>query len=378
MWMKPKFLEIVLFLLMVVGIGFLFPFKVADAKEVVEKPCEMTVFENAPFVLEGYTYIPVREIAEHLGVAVTWNGSKNQLILDDCKTGFSFKPLTEEPGWGEYSVLSHGSEQTGLKDEAEVISWPYHMEEGRYFLPLRYLAQTFGWSLVWNPGRREASLSVKGANGRVEAMQFYVEDPYARRLWPTPKRIAYLTFDDGPSQAVTPLILDILNQENIKATFFVVGEQAKRNPEILERIHKEGHTIGNHTYSHQPAVLLSGVEPFMQEIRQAEEVIHSVIGERPRIVRMPYGTNFSNWPAYNLALQKSGYRHVSWNINSFDANAKNVPAEQIINAVKQQVAGKDKVIILFHDLASKTTVIALPEIIHHLKSQGYFIWPMSN
>jgi peptidoglycan-N-acetylglucosamine deacetylase len=155
-----------------------------------------------------------------------------------------------------------------------------------------------------------------------------------------------------------------------------VGNRVQRYPEILQRIHAEGHSIGNHTYSHQPAVLYSGVGPFMEEVRIAEEIIYSVIGERPEIFRMPYGTNFPQWPAYLSALEKNGYRHVSWNVNSFDASAKNVPAERIFNDVRRQVQGKNEVNILFHDLVSQTTVEALPGIIRYLQRQGYYFMPI--
>ncbi len=373
--MKPRGLQGMLFLFSVL-VAVIFPLRGAVAHEALERHHdELTVFEQAPFVLEGHTYVPVRELAGQLEIALRWDGEENKLIFDNGQHAFGFERLSDQPGRGIVTNLGSELDHHAMNRETEGI-WPYHLERGRLFLPLRQLAQFFEWNIAWEPDRKEISLAANSFNGKPFSLSFIVDEPYSRQLWPTPQRIAYLTFDDGPSQKVTPLILDILSKENIKATFFVVGEQVKKNPEILKRIYEEGHTIGNHTYSHQPAVIFSGTGPLMQEIRKSEELIYATIGERTTIFRMPYGTNFSQWPAYRRALEQSGYSHVSWNVNSMDSTAKNVPAGRIVNSVKRQVTGKDKVIILFHDLVSTTTAEALPDIIQYLKGQGYFIWPI--
>lgn len=353
------FLAAVIFLLGILMMGS----DLAHGEESCEK-AEMTSFELAPFVLDGKTYVPVRELAGHVGMHVSFDQGKNLIIVEDGQIAYSFKKTADQPG---------RAVEVGTKDEQ---AFPYYMEKGRLFIPLRYLADHFAWNITWEPCRKAVLLNSGVNNGNALSLQFAVEEPFARKLWPTPGRVAYLTFDDGPSDTVTPHILDILREEKVKATFFVVGERVKRHPELLERIHEEGHTIGNHTYSHQPEVIFSGVGAFMQEIRKAEAAIQAVIGERPKLVRMPYGTNFPTWPQYRQALERNGYTHVSWNVNSFDALRKNVPADRIVREVKRQTAGKDKVIILFHDLVSITTAEALPEVIQYLKGQGYFIWPL--
>ncbi len=366
-------------LFVLLGVGMVFPFQGAVAQSgraASQATAELIVFRQAPFVLDGHTYVPIRELAGHLGIEVEWDQEKNLIILRDGQTAFTFERQADQPGWGVVTSLGGELYHRETIKETEELLWPYRLEDEHLFLPLRHVARFFNWDISWDSQHRQATLSLNRLNGEPTTLNFNVEEPNSRQLWPPPQRIAYLTFDDGPSQRVTPLILNILSQENIKATFFVVGQQINKHPEILQRIHAEGHSIGNHTYSHQPGVLFSGVGPFMQEVRQAEEIIHAVIGERPKIVRMPYGTNFPEWPVYRRALENSGYRHISWNVNSFDANGRNIPAERIVAAVRQQVAGKDKVIILMHDLASITTAEALPEIIRYLKGQGYFIWPL--
>jgi len=335
----------------------------------------LTVFDQAPFTLDGLTFVPVRELAEHLGISLRWDLENKLLILDDGQASLGFKTLPDQPGFGVFVPGPNYQTSNGVITEPE--TWPYRLDNDRIFLPLRHMAQHFNWKITWLPEQKHIILtSNQVKKGKPLTLRFKVENSYSRHLWPPPKRIAYLTFDDGPGEKVTPQILDILRDENIKATFFVVGERVQRYPEILRRIYEEGHSIGNHTYSHQPAVLFSGVDPFMQEVRLAEETIFGIIGERPKIFRMPYGTNFPEWPAYKGMLERSGFRHISWNVNSFDAIRKNVPPEQILNEVMRQVPGKNEVIILFHDLGSQTTVDALPDIIRYLQWQGYHFMPI--
>ncbi|MDO9536310.1 MAG: polysaccharide deacetylase family protein [Bacillota bacterium] len=334
----------------------------------------LTVFQQAPFTLDGLTFVPVRELAGHLGITLRWDSENNLLILDDGQASFGFKTLPDKPGFGVFIPEPNYHTSNGVITEPE--TWPYRLDNDRIFLPLRHMAQFFNWKITWLPEQKNVLLTANQSKGKPLSMRFKVENSYSRQLWPPPKRIAYLTFDDGPGEKVTPQILDILRDENIKATFFVVGERVQRYQEILLRIYEEGHAIGNHTYSHQPAVLFSGVGPFMEEIRNAEETIFGVIGERPKIFRMPYGTSFPQWPAYKGMLERNGFRHISWNVNSFDASRKNVSAEQILDEVMKQVPGKNEVIILFHDLGSQTIVDALPDIIRFLQWQGYHFMPI--
>ncbi len=334
-------------------------------------------FQQTPFLLDGLTFVPVRELAGYLGLTLTWDAEQNALIFDDGRVAFCFETLSDPPGRGRFVFPSRQTVTNIRKRETEEITWPYYLENGFIFLPLRPLAQCFNWKLGWHPDLSFISLKLNPEKEGSQILLFDVELPFSRYFWPPPQRIAYLTFDDGPSQAVTPLILDILHEENIKATFFVVGERIERHPDMLLRIYEEGHTIGNHTYSHQPAVIFTGTKEFMQEIKKNEDLIHSVIGEKPTLVRMPYGIGFDQWPAYKRSLEKKGYLHVGWNVNSFDSSGQNVPAQDIIAEVKQQVSGKNEVIILFHDLAWKSTAEALPEVIRFLQKQGYFFRPLA-
>jgi len=187
-----------------------------------------------------------------------------------------------------------------------------------------------------------------------------------------PEKIVYLTFDDGPYPETTPRLLEILQEEGVKATFFVLGRQVVRYPELLKDEYEQGHGIGNHSYSHDYSLVYNSPETFLAEIKQAEEVIFKTIGIRPRMVRAPGGTQGHFNVNYYNTLDTEDYLVYDWNVSSGDAAAPLVPAEQLIKNIEAQVPGKSRAIILMHDSKSKsTTVDALPLIVHYLKKQGY-------
>jgi len=187
-----------------------------------------------------------------------------------------------------------------------------------------------------------------------------------------PQKIAYLTFDDGPSPETTPRILKILQDEGVKATFFVVGRQVARYPNLLKAEYEQGEGIGNHSYSHDYRLLYRSPEAFLAEIKQTEELMFKTIEIRPKIVRAPGGTQGHFHVDYYNALDAANYLIYDWNVSSGDADASLVPADQLVQNIKNQVPGKDRIIILMHDAGAKvTTVDALPQIIQYLKEQGY-------
>ncbi|EGW37108.1 polysaccharide deacetylase family protein [Desulfosporosinus sp. OT] len=187
-----------------------------------------------------------------------------------------------------------------------------------------------------------------------------------------PKKIAYLTFDDGPYPQTTPRILKILQDEGVKATFFVLGRQVEKYPDLLKAEYEQGEGIGNHSYSHDYNLLYRSPETFLAEIKQTEELIFKTIKVRPKIVRAPGGTQGHFHVNYYNALDAADYLIYDWNVSSGDADASLVPAEQLVQNVENQVPGKARTIILMHDAGAKvTTIDALPQIIQYLKQQGY-------
>lgn len=199
------------------------------------------------------------------------------------------------------------------------------------------------------------------------------------------KRIAYLTFDDGPSTEVTQQILKTLKYNNIKATFFVLGsnvEKSDMQKELLKEMVMEGHAIGNHGYCHDYSILYPGrvANPtvLVNDMKKSEEVMKSVLGENfsTNVIRLPGGHMSWNTKELDLVLEKSGYTYIDWNALNGDAESNDRTVEQLVNRLKgsiRDLAGNDNVlVILMHDTnAKKTTAESLQEIIEYLKSLGY-------
>lgn len=197
--------------------------------------------------------------------------------------------------------------------------------------------------------------------------------------WVNPK-IAYLTFDDGPSN-LTPKVLDILKNENVKATFFVCGNNSEFGRKTLKRILDEGHTIGNHSYSHNYSYLYSNETNFFKDLYRNESAIYNTTGVKTKLVRLPGGSNNQVSVRYggnnvmnkiNSILLKKGYIYFDWNASSGDAATPPATTNQIIYNVLNNASKHNYPIILMHDSYTKdNTVKALPIIIEKLKEFGY-------
>lgn len=187
-------------------------------------------------------------------------------------------------------------------------------------------------------------------------------------------RTVYLTFDDGPDPDITPAILRILRQAGVPATFFVVGLQAEKAPDILRQIHRAGHALGNHSYNHSYRDLYRSPAAYTAQLRRTDDILVKHLGVRPRISRAPGGSAGSFTAGYWSALAAEGYREVGWNVNSGDASR--AKASQIAAAVAQQMDTRkflwSHAIVLMHDgRGHEETVRALPAIIKYFKDRGF-------
>lgn len=173
-----------------------------------------------------------------------------------------------------------------------------------------------------------------------------------------PPKIA-ITFDDGPSAACTGTLLDGLRERGVKATFFLIGEYAEANPELVKRIYEEGHVIGNHTYHHVDITRLSDEEAAF-EIKETDRIVFSVTGEHIRYVRPPFGS----WQK-DLELEME-VLPVMWSVDPLDWTTENV--DEIVNKVVTEAEEGD--IILLHDCYESSVKAAL-RIIDILTKEGY-------
>jgi peptidoglycan/xylan/chitin deacetylase (PgdA/CDA1 family) len=178
-------------------------------------------------------------------------------------------------------------------------------------------------------------------------------------------RVVALTFDDGPHAVFTPAILDILRQHGVKATFFMVGEQVERHPEIARRVVEEGHAVGNHTYTH-PDLITEKPAEIGDEIVRTQEAILRATGVRCSLFRPPYGMRT---PLVFRQTKRLGLQVVEWTISSQDWRSPGT--DKIVKRVLRRV--RPGAILLFHDgRGDRTeTVEALPTIIEALTRRGY-------
>lgn len=167
----------------------------------------------------------------------------------------------------------------------------------------------------------------------------------------------YLTFDDGPTEENTSRVLDILKERNIKATFFVVGENVRRNPEVARRIVEEGHTVGIHCDNHAYDVVYESVDSYLKDFETAYETVKEVTGVEVKLFRFPGGSV----NAYNQAIREElieemtgrGFIYFDWNASLEDAVRKSTPEQLIANAVESTL-GRKKVVMLAHDIIYDT------------------------
>lgn len=194
------------------------------------------------------------------------------------------------------------------------------------------------------------------------------------------EKTAYLTFDDGPTTNVTPRILDILKEKNVQATFFVLGANVEKHPDVAKRIADEGHLLANHSYSHDYKALYKDTETFLNDVKKAEQIILNTVGEQSyeKIFRFPGGSFESKKDKQKEVLFDEGYVYVDWNAINGDAEGHDVAPSKLLQNVKKTTQGHFNVVVLMHDAATKkTTADALPDIIDYLSSEGYVFKTLS-
>lgn len=171
-----------------------------------------------------------------------------------------------------------------------------------------------------------------------------------------------LTFDDGPTE-FTPKFLDILKENNIKATFFCIGKQIEKFPETFQRIIAEGHIIGNHTYSHSNNTGFLSSPKMIEEIEKCDEVIFRIGNIKTNLYRPPFGvTN----PNIAKAISKTQKKSIGWNVRSLDTVIDN--EKKIYHRITKNL--KPGSIILLHDTSEKTYLV-LVELLLFLKRENY-------
>ena len=181
---------------------------------------------------------------------------------------------------------------------------------------------------------------------------------YPSLIWHGEEKALYLTFDDGPHPVITPKVLNLLDQYGAKATFFCVGDNVRKYPEIYREILQRGHATGNHTYNH-----LNGwkteTETYVANVKKAAGLIHS------NLMRPPYGKIKRS----QIKQLKQDYKLVMWSVLTYDFSSKITPAQCYRNALKGLKNGS---ILVFHDSdkAAKNMLYALPKFLEKGSEEG--------
>lgn len=190
-----------------------------------------------------------------------------------------------------------------------------------------------------------------------------------------PNGTIYLTFDDGPKAGTTDVILDILKEQNVKATFFVTNNGPD---ELIKRAYEEGHSIGLHTATHNYSIVYASIDAYFNDLNIVSERVKRITGLESKIIRFPGGSSNTVSRHYSIGIMstltsevvKRGYRYYDWNLSSGDAAGGNLKANDIYNNVVSNLKADRVNMILLHDIKPYTRD-ALRDIIIYAKNNGY-------
>ncbi len=215
-------------------------------------------------------------------------------------------------------------------------------------------------------------------------MPRFIQRLYPERIWAFSRssNSVYLTFDDGPIPEITPWVLDELKKYNAKATFFCIGENVQKHPEIFRRIIAEGHSVGNHTFNHLNGWKTKTAE-YIENVEKAERQIinnsktksrQSKISNQKSLFRPPYGKITSE---QSKLLQKKGFKIVMWDIISYDYDAKISEEKCLKNVLKNVKSGS---VVVFHDSlkAEKNLRYVLPKVLGYFSKKSYTTSEIAN
>lgn len=334
---------------------------------------------------EPVSFDDVTRLAEKADLDIQWddmsqtpylkymkNNKLHEVWFLDSATFYNQMKISQEAGAKGIALWRLGSEDPSIWDVLkgnkleELLTVKnggniYSTGEGNIFRA----------SESWKEGERSLQFDGSGFITGETYIANPVSSEFERLSQPEDKEIV-LTFDDGPNPEYTEEILDILNEYQVKASFFVIGNKAIQNQDIVERIHRDGHEIGIHTFSH-PKTNGMSEERLKLELNGAQRVIQGITGHTTSLYRSPYGDEEAKFmPSHFQKLEdvtELGYITVNYDIDSKDWKLRD--SEAIVENVMNQASSGD--IILLHDGGGdrQATLAALPEIIEQLQNQGY-------
>ncbi|MBE5892439.1 MAG: N-acetylmuramoyl-L-alanine amidase [Lachnospiraceae bacterium] len=246
-----------------------------------------------------------------------------------------------------YSVAATDAKDRGLQENGEDLMVLRESKIPACLVETGFLSNDVERDLLTDPGYQQ-----KLVEGLAEGIDLYFH----------PKTM-YLTFDDGPSAEHTETILDILKEKNVKATFFVIGENVRKYPETALRIAQEGHTIGIHCDNHDYDVIYESTDSFLEDFYKAYDTVYEVTGIEAELFRFPGGSiNAYNKEVYEEIISEMtelGFVYFDWNASLEDAVKKKQKSspEQLLKNAKESTLNRKKVVMLAHDTVENTALI---------------------
>ncbi|MGZ3863733.1 MAG: polysaccharide deacetylase family protein [Bacteroidia bacterium] len=185
----------------------------------------------------------------------------------------------------------------------------------------------------------------------------------------TQEKIVALTFDDGPNKETTDKILSVLSEFNASATFFCIGKNIPGNEALLQKIHSQGHLIGNHSFTHSNSFDIKGTRTIVEEINLCNETISKITGKKPLLFRPPYGVST---PPLGRAIKLTGMASIGWSIRSLDTAKR---PGQVIEGIKKQL--HPGAIILLHDTITGNENL-VRDLLAYLTENSYKVVPLNS
>lgn len=356
---------------------------------------ELVEFPDAlPEVRDDVTYVPVRFYAGALDCDVFWDGETKEVTIS-------------KSGQEDKFVILKTKENKLINSEGEEFELPIFSKEGRVMTPYRLIGEFFGYEVSYIKEGPIARIKDKNATiteediykhlvDKIEAFkkeQAKLAEEKAKALEAekkalekekakkekekTPKKVIYLTFDDGPN-SYTPAILDLLKKYDMKATFFMLSGNMKNNSKVVKRMADEGHGLGLHGVTHDQKKVYANNNSVVNEMNTANNTLKSIVGYKTKLVRVPYGSKPLLTKAQYNNLVNAGYKMWDWNIDSGDSKKSYVDPQKLIKDTTNYIASKKSgtVVVLFHD--KKCTLEALEGILKWMQENNYTSESLTN
>ncbi|MCQ4086508.1 polysaccharide deacetylase [Saccharibacillus sp. JS10] len=311
---------------------------------------------------DGALYVPLREVSKQLHLQVS--GTKDKVVLTGSK----------------HNVVIIPSKQTALSGKKSMPIKTY-ISAGRLMIPASLLKGTFNFGVAYDgnvslaritSGKQKLSFSnfVQQSKPALNPAPSQPVTP-AKPQNPVHTKPIYLTFDDGPT-AHTKELLDILDQYNAKATFFMLGPNINSYPKVVERLVKSGNTAGLHGITHVKSKFYASPASALAEMNQDNEDLYRASGVKTTLIRTPYGSKPYFKDNYRNQVLADGFHLWDWNVDSEDWKYKK-DHEKVIQSVLQQIATVEKQghvpVVLMHD--QPATLHVLPEVLKTLSKEGF-------